>query len=451
MSDIKQFDVPVLELLANPDDGALRAACADAHPYDLAQAVEPLENEQIWEFLRRLGSPRNAEVFSHLDLDHQADLLATHDPRETTPLLERMAPDDRVDVLQQIEPELRERVLALMTDTQRRVTEKLARYEEGTVGAVMSPDFAALPEDLTAAEAIELLRLQAPRKETIYYVFVIDNMNRLIGVVGLRDLILASANTPVSEIMATEVICANASDDQSEAARKIKEYDLLALPVVQDGRLLGVVTVDDVLDVEEEEATSDFHKMASVGKIEISPTDASIGLLYRKRLPWLMVLVLMNIVSGAGIAMYESTIEAAVVLVFFLPVLIGSGGNAGAQSATLMVRALATGDAAMRDWLRLLGKELLVAVSMGATMGLAVSIIGAYRGGADIAIVVAATMLAIVMTGSLIGMSLPFILTKLRMDPASASAPLVTSIADICGVLIYFSIATWWLGLGGAG
>ena len=440
--------IPVRDLLANPDDAALRAALAEVHPFDIAQAIEELDNAEIWSILQRLGPPLNAAVFSHLDLEQQGEIVSEHPPEEMARLLEKMAPDDRVDVLQEVDDEVREVVLSNMTASQRRVTEKLAGYEEGTVGAVMSPDFAALPEDLSVSEAIELLRLQAPRKETIYDVFVIDDANRLIGVVGLKDLILASPTERIADIMRTEVISARADEDQVEAARKIREYDLLALPVVHgENRLVGVVTVDDVLDVSEEEATEDFHMMGSVGRMESSPTDANVGLLYRKRVPWLMALIAVNLVSGAGIAFYETTIEAAVVLVFFLPLLIGSGGNAGAQSATLMVRALATGEAAIGDWFRLLGKEVLVALAIGGTMALGVSLIGAYRGGFDIAFVVALTMVLVVLVGSLLGMSLPFVLTKLKMDPATASAPLVTSIADICGVLIYFSIATWWLGL----
>ncbi|TVQ59258.1 MAG: magnesium transporter [Phycisphaerales bacterium] len=447
MSD-SPIDTPILDLIANPDDDALRAALNDVHPFDVAQAVEELENAEIWAFLRRLGDPLNADVFSHLDLDHQAELVQEHAPEETAPLLERMAPDDRVDVLQAIDDELRERILARMTVSQRRVTERLAGYEEGTAGGVMSPEFAALPADLTVAEAIGLLRLQAPRKETIYDIFVIDDASRLIGVVGLKDLILASPKDRISEIMRAEVISIRADEDRNEAARKIREYDLLTLPVVQgDNRLVGLVTVDDVLDVTEEEATTDFHRMASVGNIQTDLLGASMSLLYRKRIPWLLVLVLMNVFSGAGIAYFEDTIAAAVALVFFLPLLIDSGGNAGSQSATLVVRSLATGETVLRDWLRLLRREVLIAGALGLTMGLAVSMLGFLRAGPDIALVVAVTMVLVVIVGSLIGMSLPFILTRLKMDPATASAPLVTSLADICGVLIYFSIATWWLGL----
>jgi magnesium transporter len=235
--------------------------------------------------------------------------------------------------------------------------------------------------------------------------------------------------------------------DREEAVALIRRYDQFVLPVVDSGGvMLGIITVDDVFDVAEEEATEDFHRVGSVGPVRTSLRDAPIFLLYRARIGWLMVLVFMNIFSGAGIAAFEETLSTFFALAFFLPLLIGSGGNAGSQSATLMVRALATGDVRMRDWLRLLGKELSVAALLGGSMALAVSLISIFRA-PEIAVVVAITMVAIVLVGSLIGMSLPFLLTRFGRDPATASAPLVTSLADISGVLIYFSVATWYLGI----
>jgi magnesium transporter len=233
------------------------------------------------------------------------------------------------------------------------------------------------------------------------------------------------------------------------------KYDLLAIPVVNgNDSLVGIITFDDVHDVIEEEATEDFHRMGSISSgsgaddlVDIGLRDASPWLLIRKRLPWLMALVFMNIFSGAGIAYYEDTIQATVALVFFLPLLIGSGGNAGAQSATLMVRALAIGDVMMKDWFRLVGKEVGIALAIGVCMAIAVSFIGVFRGGMDVAVIVSLAMVCVVLFGSILGMSLPFLLTRLKLDPATASAPLVTSVADIGGVIIYFGIATWYLRL----
>jgi len=211
------------------------------------------------------------------------------------------------------------------------------------------------------------------------------------------------------------------------------------------------VTYDDALDVQKEETDISFVKTSAVGGLGTSMLSASVGLLYRKRVPWLVVLVFGNIFSGAGIAYFEDTIAAYVALVFFLPLLVDSGGNAGSQSATLMVRALATGDVRMSDWGRMLGREVVVAGGLGLTMAAAVSVIGVFRGGPEIAMVVALTMVIIVLIGSLIGMSLPFLLNRLKLDPAAASAPLITSLADAIGVVIYFAMATWLLDLTAVG
>jgi magnesium transporter len=232
-------------------------------------------------------------------------------------------------------------------------------------------------------------------------------------------------------------------EDQEEVARKIARYDVIALPVVDnDGTLVGIVTHDDALDALQEETTEDFHKIGTVGKLSQSVRESGIGMLYRKRVAWLALLIFGNLFSGAGIAFFEDIIVSYVSLVFFLPLLIGSSGNAGSQASTLMVRALATGDVVLKDWGYLVGRELLVALALGLTLGLAVAPVGLVRGGPVIALVVALTMVLVVLVGSLVGMSLPFLLSRFKLDPATASAPLVTTIADAIGVILYLSIAT---------
>jgi magnesium transporter len=307
----------------------------------------------------------------------------------------------------------------------------------------MTSEYAALSESLSAAQAIDKLRREAPDKETIYRAYVTSPDRQLLGVVRLQDLILATPGTLVRDLMEEAPLSVRVSDDQEEVARKISRYDVLALPVLDaEGRMVGIVTHDDAMDVLQEEATEDFHKVGSVGELDTSVRDASIGLMYRKRIAWLVLLVFGNLLSSAGIDFYEDTIAQAVALVFFLPLLIGSGGNAGAQASTLMVRALATGDVMLKDWGRMLGREVLIAFLLGLTMALVVSGIGWYRGGPDIAVAVGFTMVLVVLIGSLIGMLLPFILSHLKLDPATASAPLVMTLADASGVFIYFGVAT---------
>jgi magnesium transporter len=261
--------------------------------------------------------------------------------------------------------------------------------------------------------------------------------------VSLRDLVTARPGTRVSDLMETHVITARVEDTAKSAAEKIARYDLNVLPVINGGdRLVGIITADDAMDIAEAESTESFHRVGTVTNLVVSMRDASAWLLFQKRVFWLVLLVFGNLFSGAGIAFFEDTIAAHIALLFFLPLLIGSGGNAGSQSATLMVRALATGDVLLKDWGALVGREVGVALLLGIVMAAAVPVLGIIRGGPEIAMVVSMTMVCVVLVGSLIGMTLPFVLSMMKLDPATASAPLITSIADAVGVLIYFAIAT---------
>ncbi|WP_290652763.1 magnesium transporter, partial [Aquisalimonas sp.] len=297
-------------------------------------------------------------------------------------------------------------------------------------------------------QALNHVRSRSQAGETLNIVFVTDVRGALLGQVRLRDFVLGRPDRRIEEVMNDDPVKVVASEDREEAARLMKHYDLEVLPVVDNsGILLGIVTVDDVIDVVEEEATEDFHKMGSVGALNLSLREARPSLLYRKRVGWLVLLVFANVFGGTAIAYFEETIEAVIALVFFLPLIVDSGGNAGSQSATLMVRALATGDVRMKDWLRLWGKELGVAIGLGLTMGVAVSVLGLWRGGMELAMIVSLAMVCVVVMGSMIGMLLPFILARFNLDPATASSPLITSIADFFGIVIYFSIATLFLTL----
>ena len=430
--------------------------CAAEHPADLAVQFSEFDMEQVADIFTGLSPDCCADVLVHMDYDDQRE-IARHLPDDILArIIAHMSSDDRVDLIQSMPDERGEGLLHLLAKTEREDIRRLSSYEEDTAGAIMTSEYATLSPNFTARLAIDKLRLEAPDKETIYYAYVIDTERRLIGQVSLRELILAKPNARIEDIMRRDPIRANVNDDQEAVARQMAKYDLLAIPVTNgNDAMVGIITFDDVHDVIEEEATEDFHRMGSISSgtggddlVDIGLKDASSWLLIQKRLPWLLALVFMNIFSGAGIAFYEETIQTTVALVFFLPLLIGSGGNAGAQSATLMVRALAIGDVVMKDWLRLIGKEVGIALCIGACMGVAVSFIGIFRGGPDVAVIVSLAMVCVVLFGSLLGLSLPFLLTHFKLDPATASAPLVTSIADIGGVVIYFAIATWYLGLG---
>ncbi|MCW5750249.1 MAG: magnesium transporter [Alphaproteobacteria bacterium] len=421
----------------------LRSIVQSAHPADAAAALDDLEPREVRDLLTELDLPRRAVVFGYLRPELQVALARLFERRQLAELITEMDADDRADVFNKLSPDQQSALLPGLAHAERENIRRLAGYAEGTAGAIMTSDYATLSPGLSAQAAIDVLRREALDKETIYRAYVLDDDRRLIGVVRLSDLILAPADTPVEELMDRNPVTVALSDHQEDVAQTIARYDILAVPVIDEaGRLVGIVTHDDALDALQEEATEDFHKLGTVARLPGSVRDASIATLYQKRVFWLALLVFGNLFSGAGIAYFEDTISAHVALVFFLPLLIGSSGNAGAQAATLMVRALATGDVRMRDWGRLLGREVVVALALGATMALAVSLIGIFRGGPEVALVVACTMVLVVIVGSLIGMSLPFLLHWFNRDPATASAPLVTTIADAVGVVIYFAIAT---------
>lgn len=325
-------------------------------------------------------------------------------------------------------------------------------FADHSIGSIMKKEYVIAHKDITVERAILKLRKNVKDKNNIYYMYIVDKFSTLAGVLTIRELLTADGDAKVADVMEKKVISLPSGQDQEKAISIFRDADLVSMPVVNSrNQMIGVVHVEDILDVMQEETTEDIHRMASVTtsppKLEGGLMDASIGLLYRKRIVWLIVLVFMNVFSGAGIAHYEDVIEANIALVFFLPLLVDSGGNAGSQSSTLVIRAMAIGDVNIKDWFKMFMKEISVSALMGFTMALAVSTVGFIRGGLDIAIVVSLTMALIVVIGSLIGMSLPFIFRKLKLDPATASAPLITSICDIVGVLIYFGIAAWFLGL----
>jgi len=416
---------------------------AAQHPADVGSFLSRLEPAPAWQLLTRLPLALRAAVFGYLEPGTQAE-LARHTRRgELAAIVSEMNADERADLFNKLSEQEQQALLPALSQAEREDIRRLASHEESTAGAIMTSDYATLPPGLTARAALDQLRLQAPDKETIYRAYIVDEQRRLLGSVRLQALIIADPDKRIDELMEPKTLAVQVTDDQEEVVRQISRYDVIALPVIdKERRIVGIVTHDDAIDVLEEEATEDFYKAGTVGPIEESLRDAGAGLLYRKRITWLVLLVFGNLLSGAGIAFYEETIASHVALVFFLPLLIASGGNAGSQSATMMVRALATGDVVLRDWGRMLGREVFVAVLLGLTMALAISGIGFYRGGMEIALIVVLTMLAVVMVGSTIGMSMPFLLSRLKLDPATASAPLITSIADATGVFIYFAIAT---------
>ncbi|WP_417615607.1 magnesium transporter [Oceanisphaera sp.] len=416
-------------------------------PVDLADIMSHIEPALAWRLLERL--PHRATVYAYLDADIQVQLAREFPRANLARLVSEMPSDERADLYKCLDQEQRDALLPALAQAKREDIRKLAAYEEGTAGALMSSDYATLEASMNVSEALAALRAEAPDAETIYHAYVIDAERKLLGVVSLRALILALPEQQMHSLMVSPPIHCRVTDDQEDVAKAIARYDLIAIPIINENNVLvGIVTHDDAMDVASDEATDDFHKSGGVSTMVGNLKDVSIGLLYRKRVFWLVLLVFGNLFSGAGIAHFEELIAANIVLVFFLPLLVDSGGNAGSQSATLMVRALATGEVVMRDWFSLLGREALVALCLGGTMAVAISAVGYMRGDEVVALVLAMSMMCVVLIGCVIGMSLPFVLNRLGFDPASASAPLITSVCDASGVLIYLFIASRFLALG---
>lgn len=434
----------ILELIQQEYWSDVTEEFDNLHVQDIAQLLMELpEPETRVRVFRQVPQERWAGVFSYLSTPHQEELLGELTNREGRYVLTNLVPDDRTALLERLSPERAERTLKLLSPSDLKLALTLLRYPDESVGRLMTPAYVSVRPEWTIAEALAHIRKESRKGETVNTILVTDEQDRLLDAIRLKSFILSEPDDLVESIRPGYFVSVNAAEDREAAVRAMQHYDLEVLPVTDtDGVLLGIVTVDDVMDVAQEETTEDFHKMGSVSALNLSLRDATPQLLYRKRVGWLVTLVFVNIFSGAAIAIYESTIEAVIALVFFLPMIVASGGNAGAQASTLMVRALATGDVALRDWARLLGKELTVGLALGLTMGAAVSFIGLWRGGPEVAVVVALAMAMVVLMGSLVGLLMPLILSRMNMDPATSSVPLITCIADIAGILIYFSVAT---------
>ncbi|MBP5979520.1 MAG: magnesium transporter [Halomonas sp.] len=431
-----------------PSKELLSERLAEIRSADIGEVLEELieEDEELsaaLSVLDVLSTERAANVLGYLPGESQLEVVGELGDTQVLKLLEEMGSDERADLFNLLGDDRREALLRRMAHQEREDLKRLASYEEGTAGAIMTSDYVAIASGMTVSQALMRVRQTAPDAETVYQLYILDSDGELIGTMSLRQLMVARPGAVVDDIMIKDVINTTVDEEQEEVARIVARYDLLALPVIDnDGRMVGIVTHDDAMDVAESEATEDFHKGMSIGQLEDGVSRVPLWSLYRKRVFWLVLLVFANLFSGAGIAYFEDIIAAQVALVFFLPLLIGSGGNAGAQAATLMVRGMATGDVGVKDWSKMLGRELLVAGSLGLTMAIAVTPIGILRGGNEVAMIVALSMVTIVLFGSLIGMCLPFVLERFKVDPATASAPLVTTLIDATGVLIYFTIAT---------
>lgn len=448
------------ELISANDLEAIRELCAQTHPATTAELLGGLETTEIWQVLHVLDVALRAEIFCHFDLDRQVELVSGENRADMARLLEEMPSDDRADLVNRLDERLREEILPLVRKAEREDIRRLAQYEEGTAGAVMSSDYAVVKAEATVQQAIEQLRVQAPSKETIYYAYVVDADLRLVGFVSLKDLILAKPEQRIRDIMHTDVIKARVTDDQEVVARQIEKFDLLAIPVVDtQGVLVGIVTHDDAIDIIRQEQTEDMEKLMAIGGRhqfgDYLKTSAFQH--FRRRASWIVGLAVLGLVSGIIIHRYENTLMSLMILALYMPMVADTGGNTGSQSATVVVRALALGEISAKDVLRVLRKELFVSLLLAMILGgLAFGKVLFLSRNTTIPVgftlptigsVIAIALALQVVTATLIGALLPLIASAFKMDPAVVASPALTTVVDITGLLIYFTTARILLGL----
>jgi len=431
------------ELLDAGDASGVAGFCEALHPAAVAEVLEGLEADESWQVLSSCTPERQAEVFSFFDLPDQLELVETV-PRESfSRLIEEMAPDDRVDLLERLDPERVENLLPMVAQAERRDIQKLLSFPDDSAGSIMTTEYASLPAEATAAEAIERLRQQAPDRETIYYVYVIDEGRRLRGFVSLRELILARPETRVESIMERDVISVRVDDDQEEVAQRLARFDFLAIPVVDaHNQLVGIVTHDDAMDVAQEEADEDAYRSGAVVPLQDDYLSTPLLTLAWKRGGWLVVLLFAAVLTALALQSLSEDLESLSWMVLFIPLVLASGGNAGSQSATLIVRALAISQIGRRETIQILLRELVLAGLLGG--GLAILSFAAAMGFVDSmakAAVVAITVFLVVAMGTVTGAMLPLGFKRMGLDPALMSNPLIAAVVDVVGVIIYYNVA----------
>lgn len=425
-----------------------KALEAGSHPGDLLDQIEDLEIEEKVALMHELSSEDASLILQEMEDFEQAEIIRHLDRDRVREILTNLASDDAADLLGKLTPEETEQMLELIDEEEPSDFGSLLKYPEESAGGIMTTEFISLPADIPAEDAIERLREIAPEAETIYYVYVVDQEGQLIGVLSLRDLIAASDGTILKSIMRSNVISVNAALDQEEVARIVSKYDLLAVPVVDDhDRLLGIITVDDVIDVMEQEATEDIYRLAGASEIvDMELTEAPVSKVVRLRLPWLLISMVGGFISGSVIGGYESTLEAIVVLAVFIPVIMDMGGNVGTQSSTIFVRGLATGEIDQGEVWPYFYREIRIGVVLGLICGAMISVAAfIWKGNPYLGLVVGVSMLGTISVAALIGTLVPLICSKINIDPAITAGPFVTTIKDVTGLLIYFVIATTFL------
>ncbi|MFT0787741.1 magnesium transporter [Synechococcus sp. H55.10] len=416
---------------------------------DIAEVIGELPEAQQALAFRLLPKDLAIRVYEHLDIDLQQALLREFRSHEIQDILDKMSPDDRARLFDELPAKVVAELLPQLSPQEREATALLLGYAPNTAGRIMTPEYISLRENLTAAEALERVRLLARETETIYYLYVTDQERHLTGTLSLRELVMADPAQRLEEVMSREVVFVSTHTDQEEVAQVIQRYDLLAVPVVDaERRLVGIVTVDDVLDIVEQEATEDIYSLGGLQSGEDDYFDLSFWQAARKRVVWLLILLLTNTFTSTIIAGQEEVLSQVIALAAFIPLLVDSGGNVGSQSSTVVIRGLSTAAVRLKDGLGVLAREAVVGAMLGIMLSL-ITIGWAYALQRDllVAVIVGLSLFGISVLSSVSGAGLPFLFRSFGLDPALMAAPFITTIVDVLGVLIYFYVARLILGI----
>lgn len=432
------------EMLHEQDMPALREFCEALHPAVIAQVLESLTNDEICQVLQSCGLHRRVEIVEFLPPNRQLDLVRGMDRAQLLPLVQEMSPDNCVDLLEQMDHGEVEKLLQLLAHSQRTDIRRLLSYPERSAGSIMTTDYASLPVGITVGDALNQLRLQAPNSETIYYVYILDGDRRLKGFVTLRRLILAKTSALIDTVMERDVISVRVTENQENVARLMARYDFLAIPVVDaQDQLVGIITHDDVLDVLQEEATEDVQRQAAVQPMETSYLTTPLWTIAWKRGGWLLFLFCAGFGSAHVLQSYQGLSKVYEWLALFVPLVIATGGNAASQTATLVIRTMALGELTKEAIPRLIRRELLVGLILGAALTLCGFVLSQGLVTAHDSLVIVGTVPLVVVMGTMIGALLPIGLKHFGMDPALMSTPLIASLLDVFGIVLYFNVAMW--------
>lgn len=445
----------IIELIKQRNFVDLKEVLLDWTPADLADLILTIEEEEQILVFRLLPKELAADVFEYLDFDTQTNLIHALSKENFAEILNEMSPDDRTALFEEMPPNVVKQLLSYLSPSERKIAQQLLGYPENSIGRIMTPDYIAVEEGWTVKQTLDYIRENGREKETLNVVYVIDKNGKFLDDIKIREFLLAPLDTLVTDLMDFNFVTLSVMDDQEYAVELLKKYDRTALPVIDAaGILVGIVTFDDVMDVAEEETTEDIHKIAGMETLdEPYPSTSIIGMI-KKRAGWLSILFVGEMFTATAMGFFEHEISRAVVLALFIPLIISSGGNSGSQASTLIIRSLALGELNLKNWLFVFRRELFT----GFVLGSILACIGflrifiwqesAHLYGEHwllVAITVSTSLVGVVMWGCLMGSMLPFILKKLGFDPATSSAPFVATLVDVTGIVIYFTVAMFFL------